>query len=45
MAADSLDVWSDARDAARAFWSRAADDARVAAELRAAATANARLLA
>lgn len=45
MAADSLDVWSDARDAAREFWSRAADDARVAAELRAACAANARLLA
>jgi hypothetical protein len=45
MAADSLDVWSDARDAARAFWSRAANDTRVAAELRAAASANARLLA
>lgn len=45
MAADSLDVWSDARDAAREFWSRAAGDARVAAELREACAANARLLA
>ena len=45
IAADALDVWSDVRDAAREFWSRAAADARVAPELRAAGAANAGLLA
>ncbi len=42
--ANQLDVWDDARDAARAFWSRAASDTRVAEELRAACKANTRLL-
>lgn len=42
--ANQLDVWDDARDAARAFWSRAAGETRVAEELRAACKANARLL-
>lgn len=36
---DTLDVWPDARDAAREFWARAAADSRVSAEMRAIAAA------
>jgi hypothetical protein len=43
--ADTLDVWDDARAAAREFWTRASDDARVTDEMRRIATANARALA
>ena len=43
--ADTLDVWDDARAAAREFWQRAADDARVSDELRRSAATNAGALA
>lgn len=42
--ADTLDVWDDARAAARDFWQRAADDVRVSDGLRAQAATNARML-
>jgi hypothetical protein len=42
--ADTLDVWDDARAAARDFWERASDDGRVSDELRNACSANARAL-
>jgi len=41
---DTLDVWDDARAAARDFWERASDDGRVSDELRNASSANARAL-
>lgn len=41
----TLDVWDDARDAARRFWTQASGDARVSADVRAICSANARLLA
>ena len=43
--ADTLDVWDDARLAAREFWRRASDDSRVSDDMRRAAAANARELA
>jgi hypothetical protein len=43
--ADTLDVWGDARAAAREFWVRGSEDARVSDEVRAACASNARLLA
>jgi hypothetical protein len=42
---DTLDVWADARAAAREFWQRAADDGRVSDELRRVSAGNARALA
>jgi len=42
--AEWLDVWDDARTAAREFWSRVGDDARVADGLRRAAAAHLRQL-
>lgn len=42
---DMLDVWDDARNAAREFWARGSDDARVSDELRVSCAQNARLLA
>ena len=41
---DTLDVWDDARAAARDFWGRASDDGRVSDDLRHACSANARAL-
>jgi hypothetical protein len=43
--ADTFDVWDDARAAAREFWGRASDDARVSDAMRRAAAVNARALA
>ena len=43
--ADTLDVWDDARAAAREFWQRASEDGRVSDELRRSAAANASALA
>ena len=42
--ADTLDVWDDARTAAREFWQRACNDARVSADVRRLCAGNARLL-
>jgi len=42
--ADTLEVWDDARAAARAFWQRASDDARVSDDVRTIAAANANAL-
>lgn len=39
--ADTLDVWDDARAAAREFWQRASDDMRVSEDLRTVAVGNA----
>ena len=39
--ADTLEVWDDARAAAREFWQRASDDARVSDDVRALSAANA----
>ena len=41
---DTLDVWHDARAAARDFWERASDDGRVSDDLRRACSANAHVL-
>jgi hypothetical protein len=38
---DTLDVWDDARSAAREFWQRASDDARVSDDVRRISAANA----
>jgi hypothetical protein len=43
--ADTLEVWDDARAAAREFWQRASDDVRVADDVRMIAATNARSLA
>jgi hypothetical protein len=43
--ADTLEVWDDARAAAREFWQRASDDPRVSDVLRMFSTANANALA
>ena len=43
--ADTLEVWDDASAAAREFWQRASDDARVADDVRMIAAANAGVLA
>lgn len=42
---DTLDVWDDARMAAREFWQRASDDARVSDDVRRVSAANANALA
>jgi hypothetical protein len=42
---DTLDVWDDARAAARRFWIRGSEDARVSDDVRAVCASNARLLA
>lgn len=42
--ADTLDVWDDARLAAREFWQRASDDARLSDDVRSYCAANAKLL-
>lgn len=42
---DTLDVWDDARTAARRFWTRGSEDARVSDDVRAMCASNARLLA
>ena len=42
--ADTLDVWDDARAAAREFWQRASDDARVSEDVRRFSAANANAL-
>lgn len=41
----TLDVWDDARAAARELWQRASDDSRVSDDVRAVAAANAKALA
>lgn len=41
---DTLDVWDDARAAARDFWERASDDGRVSEDLRHVCSANAHAL-
>jgi HipA-like C-terminal domain len=43
--AETLDVWDDARAAAREFWQRASDEARVSGDVRAFSSANAKALA
>lgn len=43
--ADTLDVWDDARDAARQFWIRGSEDARVSDDVRVICASNAQLLA
>ena len=43
--ADTLEVWDDARAAARDFWQRASDDARVSDDVRTFSAANANALA
>jgi hypothetical protein len=42
---DTLDVWDDARDAARQFWVRGSEDARVSDDVRTICASNAQLLA
>jgi hypothetical protein len=42
---DTLDVWDDARDAAREFWARGSDDARISDDGRSFCESNAQLLA
>jgi hypothetical protein len=42
---DTLDVWDDARDAARLFWAQASDDARLSNDVRRFCASNAQLLA
>lgn len=42
---DTLDVWDDARDAAREFWARGSDDARLSDDGRSFCAGNAQLLA
>lgn len=42
---DTLDVWDDARNAARQFWTRGSEDARVSDDVRAICASNARRLA
>lgn len=41
---DTLDVWDEARMAAREFWERASDDARLSDDVRSLCAANAKLL-
>ena len=41
---DTLDVWDDARTAAREFWQRASDDPRVSEDVRRFSAANANAL-
>jgi len=42
---DTLDVWDEARDAARQFWARGSEDARLSDDVRGICSSNARLLA
>jgi hypothetical protein len=42
---ETLDVWDDARDAAREFWLRSSDDARLSGDARSFCAGNAKLLA
>lgn len=42
--ADTLEVWDEARAAAREFWQRASDDARVSDDVRKLSAANATAL-
>jgi hypothetical protein len=42
---DTLDVWDDARAAARQFWARGSEDARLSDDVRAICAGNAQLLA
>ncbi|MGH8679709.1 MAG: HipA domain-containing protein [Burkholderiales bacterium] len=42
--ADTLDVWNDARMAAREFWQRASDDGRLSDDIRCSCAANAKAL-
>jgi hypothetical protein len=41
---DTLDVWDDARIAARQFWQRASDDARLSDDVRTFCAANAKMI-
>jgi hypothetical protein len=41
---DTLDVWDDARDAARQFWLRGSDDARLSDDVRTICASNSRSL-
>ena len=41
---DTLDVWDEARQAARKFWERASDDARLSDDVRSLCATNAKLL-
>jgi hypothetical protein len=43
MTSDTLDVWTDARDAARQFWVRGSEDARLSDDVRAICEINARV--
>ncbi len=45
MTSDTLDVWTDARIAARQFWVRGSEDARLSDDVRAICSSNAQLLA
>jgi hypothetical protein len=42
---DTLDVWDDARDAARELWARGSDDPRVSEDVRMICASNAKILA
>ncbi len=42
---DTLDVWDDARSAARRFWEQGSDDVRLADDVRFSCAGNAQLLA
>jgi hypothetical protein len=42
---DTLDVWDAARDAAREYWARGSDDARLSDDARSFCARNAQLLA
>jgi HipA-like C-terminal domain len=42
---DTLDVWDDARDAARELWARGSDDPRVSDDMRVICSSNAQVLA
>jgi hypothetical protein len=41
---DTLEIWDDARDAARQFWARGGEDARLSDDVRAICASNAQLL-
>ena len=43
--ADTLDVWENARDAARQFWTQGSEDGRLSDNVRQLCASNARLLA
>jgi hypothetical protein len=45
LTSDTLDVWDDARNAARQFWVRGGEDARLSDDVRAICAGNAQLLA